>query len=124
MCAMPTANAGAPPIRLNNVVSPTARASMAMSDAVMGYPQPEIVCAATFGAAPTMAAGELIAKYVPGCSTHAAMVAITPTKDSAIMAPYPMKRVCASFATSLGVVPEEMSEWNPLIAPHAMVMNA
>ncbi len=27
-----------------------------------------------------------------------------------------------SLAISFGVVPEEISAWNPLIAPHAMVM--
>jgi hypothetical protein len=31
-------------------------------------------------------------------------------------------RMCDSRASSLGVVPEEMSEWKPEIAAHAMVM--
>jgi hypothetical protein len=33
-----------------------------------------------------------------------------------------MKRASASFSSSLGVVPDEISEWKPEIAPHAMVM--
>ena len=35
-----------------------------------------------------------------------------------------MSRASASFVSSLGVVPDAMSAWNPLIAPQAMVMNA
>ena len=62
MCAMPTANAGAPPVRLNSVCSPTARARVAMSAAVTGNPQDEIVAAAAAGVAPTMPAGLLMAK--------------------------------------------------------------
>ena len=34
-----------------------------------------------------------------------------------------MKRASLSRLSSLGVVPEEMSEWNPEIAPQAMVTN-
>ncbi len=34
-----------------------------------------------------------------------------------------MKRASDSFSSILGVVPDAMSEWNPEIAPHAMVMN-
>lgn len=34
-----------------------------------------------------------------------------------------MSRIWLSFSNSLGVVPEEMSEWKPDSAPHAMVMN-
>ncbi|SKU10825.1 Uncharacterised protein [Mycobacteroides abscessus subsp. abscessus] len=34
-----------------------------------------------------------------------------------------MKRAWLSFSSSLGVVPEEISEWNPDSAPQAMVMN-
>ena len=32
--------------------------------------------------------------------------------------------ISVSRAMSFGVVPLEMSEWKPLIAPHAIVMNA
>src|SRR4051812_26665701 len=124
MCAIPTANAGAPPVRLKSVVSPTAFASRAMSDELTAYPQLEMVSAALCGAMPTIALGLLMAKYVPGCNTQAAIMAITPTKDSQAMAPYPTKRTCDSLAMSLGVVPLEMSEWNPLMAPQAIVMNA
>ena len=34
-----------------------------------------------------------------------------------------MKRACVSFSSSLGVVPDEISEWKPDTAPHAIVMN-
>jgi hypothetical protein len=34
-----------------------------------------------------------------------------------------MKRACRSFSSSFGVVPEEISAWNPDRAPHAMVTN-
>ena len=60
---------------------------------------------------------------MPGSSTHAAVSAITATNDSASMPPKPMKRACDSFSIILGVVPEEISEWNPDTAPQAMVMN-
>ncbi len=46
-----------------------------------------MVAAAASGAAPTTPAGLLMAKYVPGCSTQAAIMAITATMDSAIIAP-------------------------------------
>ena len=49
---------------------------------------------------------------------------MTATADSHIMAPYPTMRVSVSRAMSLGVVPLEIREWNPLIAPQAMVMKA
>ena len=35
-----------------------------------------------------------------------------------------MKRASRSRSSSLGVVPDAMSAWNPLMEPHAMVMNA
>ena len=34
-----------------------------------------------------------------------------------------MKRIWLSFSSSFGVVPDEISAWNPDSAPHAMVMN-
>src|SRR2546425_11646623 len=55
---------------------------------------------------------------------QAAIIAITPTNDSMSIAPYPMTRASLSRAIILGVVPEATSEWNPEIAPHAIVMNA
>src|SRR5581483_3356805 len=87
MCAMPTANAGAPPVRLNNVRSPTACAKAVISVAVTGKPHEEIVAVAAAGAAPTTPAGLLSAKYTPGCSTQAAIVAMMATNDSAAIAP-------------------------------------
>ncbi len=62
MCAMPTANAGAPPVRLNRVCSPTAWANACMSAAVTGNPQEEIVAVAAVAVCPTTPAGLLIAK--------------------------------------------------------------
>ena len=44
------------------------------------------------------------------------------TNDSASIPPKPMKRMCDSFSTIFGVVPDEISEWNPDTAPHAIVM--
>src|ERR1035441_5122986 len=44
------------------------------------------------------------------------------TKLSSSMAPYPTGRACDSVAIIFGVVPEEISEWNPEMAPQAMVM--
>src|SRR5581483_4465713 len=87
MLAMPTANAGAPPVRFSMVFSPTAAARALMSAAETGNPQPEIVVAAAAALSPTIPAGLLMAKYKPGCSTHAAMIAMMATNDSAIMAP-------------------------------------
>ena len=62
MCAMPSASEGAPPVREKRVCSPTLRASVAISAAVTGKPQPEMVATAAAGVAPTMPAGELTAK--------------------------------------------------------------
>ena len=69
----------------------------------------------------TIAAGLFIAKYTPGSSVHAATNAMIATVDSRSMLPYPIARACDSRVMSLGVVPEAISEWNPLIAPQAIV---
>ncbi len=45
-----------------------------------------------------------------------------PTTPSPSMAPYPTGRIWDSLETIFGVVPEEISEWNPEIAPQAIVM--
>ena len=45
------------------------------------------------------------------------------TNDSVSIAPYPIIRVWLSFSIIFGVVPEQMSAWNPDSAPQAMVMN-
>ena len=107
---MPTANAGAPPVRLKSVCSPTICASDCISAADTEKPQFEIVAAAASGAAPTIPAGLLIAKYTPGCKTQAAIIAIIATIDSASIAPYPTIRVSVSRAISFGVVPLAISE--------------
>src|SRR6184192_301164 len=65
-----------------------------------------------------------IAKYTPGSSVHAAIIAITPTNDSISIPPYPINRASDSRAIILGVVPDATSEWNPDTAPQAIVMNA
>src|SRR6267154_1310449 len=87
ICAIPTANEGAPPARFHSVCSPTERAVSAIVCACSGKPHPEIVEAAASGDAPTMAEGLLIAKYTPGGIEQAATMAITPTNDSSNMAP-------------------------------------
>src|ERR1051326_1946214 len=122
MCAMPNARLGAPPVRENSDVSPTFCASDAISAVVTGKPQLEMVATAAAGVAPTMPAGEFTAKYTPGCSTHAAIIAMIATQLSSSMLPYPTGHACVSLAIILGVVPEEISEWNPEIAPQAMVI--
>ena len=53
----------------------------------------------------------------------AAIRAVTPTKPSMSIAPYPMDRTCDSLSTIFGVVPDDTSEWNPLTAPHMTQMN-
>ena len=62
ICAMPTANEGAPPARFSKVFSPTRRARSVMVCAVKGKPQALIVAAAASGVPPTMLAGLLMAK--------------------------------------------------------------
>src|SRR6476660_3852447 len=93
-----------------------------MAAAVTGNPQPLMVATAASGVAPTTPAGEFTAKNTPGCSEAAAIRAMTATKLSSSMEPYPTDSAWRSRASSLGVVPEEMSEWNPETAPQAMVI--
>src|SRR5438128_11786749 len=110
MCAIPTANAGAPPVRLNNVCSPRLRANAYIPAAVTGNPHALIVLAAFSGSCPAIPDGLLIAKYVPGSRTHAATVAMIATMDSATIAPYPTSRISVSRLINFGVVPLEISE--------------
>ena len=90
--------------------------------AMPAFTHPLIVAAAASPLLPTMLGGLLIAKYTPGGIAQAATMAITPTNDSSNIAPYPMNRAWLSRRIIFGVVPEEISEWNPLMAPHAIVM--
>src|ERR687894_652863 len=60
---------------------------------------------------------------MPGSRTAAAIMAMTATKDSMSIAPYPIMRTCDSFSMSFGVVPEAISAWKPESAPQATVMN-
>src|SRR5205807_997091 len=71
---------------------------------------------------PTTPGGELTAKKTPGCKEAAATIAMTATKPSRSMEPYPIGHAWDSFVINFGVVPEEISEWKPEIAPQAMVM--
>jgi hypothetical protein len=50
-------------------------------------PQLLMVCVATSGVAPTTPAPELMAKYTPGSSSVAAIIAMMATKDSSAMLP-------------------------------------
>ena len=82
MCAIPTANVGAPPARPNIVFSPRPAARFCMSVSVTGKPAAEIF-ATTSDGAPLV----LIAKYSPGCRTQAAIIAISATIISVTIAP-------------------------------------
>src|SRR5688500_13592048 len=82
-----------------------------------------MVSAADSAVVPMIAAGLFMAKYTPGSRVEAATSAIMATNDSISMAPEPMNRASVSFLIIFGVVPEEMSEWNPDTAPQAIVMN-
>ena len=46
-----------------------------------------MVATAAAGVAPTMPAGEFTAKYTPGCSTQAAIMAMSATKLSSTIEP-------------------------------------
>src|SRR5688500_4119343 len=55
-------------------------------------------------------------RIIPPASAH------TATIDSSGLAPYPTGRTSRSLRTCLLVVPLETMEWNPLHAPHAIVL--
>src|SRR5437870_1281363 len=120
ICAIPTARDGAPPERAMSVCSPIWAASWCMMSGVTTNPAWLKTCDAC--ARPVGVV--FIAKYTPGSSVQAAIIAMTPTNDSISMPPYPMNRASDSRAIILGVVPDATSEWNPEIAPQAIVMNA
>src|ERR1043166_4610000 len=84
---MPTAKVGAPPARLNILDSPRFLASFCISASVTGNPAAEALATTSVGE-PLV----LIAKYSPGCSTHAAIIAIKATIISVTIAPYPIGR--------------------------------
>ncbi len=52
----------------------------------------------------------------------AAISAMIATSPSVSIAPAAMNLMLPSFGTMRGVVPEPISAWNPLIAPHAITM--
>src|SRR5437764_14057860 len=85
MCAMPTANVGAPPARLNIVDSPRFIASFCISASVTGNPAAETLATTSVGE-PLV----LMSKYSPGCNTQAAIMAIRPTIISVPNARYPV----------------------------------
>src|ERR1700756_1068881 len=95
-----------------------------MSAAVTGNPQLLMAVVAETAVCSMIPPGGWFGQYSPGRGTEAAIVAMIATADSAIMAPDPTIRGSVSRAMSLGVVPLEIREWNPLMAPQAMVMNA
>ena len=86
MCAIPTASDGAPPVRAYSVVSPTSAASSCICASVTANPH-ELIFSAAAGPVPTTPAGLLIAKYTPGWSITAAIIAMTATNDSISIAP-------------------------------------
>src|SRR5215211_310881 len=120
---IPTASVGAPPVLPMMLSSPTFWAVFVSVCASTENPKLLTAWAADWAVSPRRAGLAFIAKYTPGSRAVAAMMAITATKDSMSMAPYPIMRTCDSFWMSLGVVPEATSEWNPERAPQAMVMN-
>src|ERR1700730_13453591 len=65
MCAMPTANVGAPPARLYIVCSPRFCARIDISSSLTGNPAAETFCTTSVGV-PLV----FIAKYSPGWSTQ------------------------------------------------------
>ena len=62
ICAMPTANVGAPPARLRIVCSPTSLAVWVIVSGVITQPQLLITSAARCGVSPMTAAGLFMAK--------------------------------------------------------------
>ena len=121
--AIPTAKLGAPPVLANKLLSPISCASWFICSTVTANPQLLILAIASTASLPTTPAGLLIAKNTPGSNTVAAIIAIIATKLSSNIAPYPIMRISRSLPSSLGVVPDEISAWNPEMAPQAMVIN-
>src|SRR5688572_16913767 len=119
---IPTASVGAPPVRPTMESSPTALAVLWSVWGLTEYPKPLTAWEADWTVSPRSAGLAFIAKYTPGSRVTAAIIAITATKDSVSIAPYPMNCTCDSFWISLGVVPEATSEWKPDRAPQAMVI--
>ncbi len=69
------------------MIRPTCAARALIWSGVTTKPQCRITSAALAAVVPMIAAGALIAKYMPGVSTHAAISAMTATSDSVSMAP-------------------------------------
>ncbi len=103
--AMPMARVGAPPVRASTDFSPMALARALIWLALTGKFHADTAAATASGVLPTRPAGEFTAKYNPGSSTQAAIMAMMPTKLSRHMAPYPMLRTRRSRVIILGVVP-------------------
>src|SRR5215217_6034610 len=119
---IPTASVGAPPVLPTMDSSPTALAVLWSVSGLTEKPKLLTAWEADWTVSPRSAGLAFIAKYTPGSRVVAAIMAITATKDSMSIAPYPIMRTCDSFWMSLGVVPEAISEWNPESAPQAMVI--
>ena len=87
MCAIPTANVGAPPAREIILLSPTSAAIWFKTSGVMTKPQLVTVCEAakaTSAIPPGFKTliGLFMAKYTPGSMIEAAIKAIIATNDS------------------------------------------
>ena len=87
MCAMPTAKAGAPPVRLKSVCSPTACASACISSAVTGNPQLLMVAAAASGCLPDNPGRTVDREINSGLENAGGNHGHDATKDSASIAP-------------------------------------
>ena len=88
MLAMPTASEGAPPVRAKRVLSPISRRQrLHLLDRDREAPAGDRRHRRFAAAAPTTPAPVLMAKYTPGSSSVAAIIAMMPTKDSSAMLP-------------------------------------
>src|SRR4029077_11993707 len=103
--------------------SPMSTAVWLIMSGVIVNPQLEMTWAAFVAVVPITAEGEFMAKLMPVSTTQAAVSSMIATNDSISMPPNPISRMCDSFSTILGVVPEEISAWNPATEPQPWVMN-
>ena len=87
ICAIPIANVGAPPVRDRIELSPTSFAKMVKASGVTTKPKFRTASAALSTVVPKTAVGALMAKYTPGSSTVAQIIAMIATKDSINMPP-------------------------------------
>ena len=84
---MPTARLGAPPVRDSRVASPICCASTVICSGRSTNPHCAMACDALSAVVPRMAGPTFMAKYTPGSSVAAAIMAINPTNDSVSIEP-------------------------------------